>query len=527
MKILQHIPLSYPAKTLSTANHRIYSNEKDVFIPTTSVQSPSFKANTQNIYKKILENPTLSQKFMSLVSVAAASLIAYAQLGNKKEKDEIIDFQNMFQEALKDGHKTNQVQLEKELEECKEENSKLKQKLNDLLAQINFLNSSSKNDNNSTLHHDEEIQEIKKNNCRKFEFPKKRGRLSERQKNLKEIANNLELSEVSLEQLKFICEKALQKGVLDDKKLEEFSNKLSTDKDKELVIQAFYEDLIALSATNEDAPTLNKDCESELIIEDDEVLKNMGVKVVGKIDADKLQTKSKDGISLIPIKSDKNEYTFMFKADLVRQPNVVKIISKLISRYQKQIYTDFKLKEISTDTDHVDKRSPKWKYKQRIPSYIQPKDIKLEIDKAELNHNQYGSSKYQNFSKISPEELAGIINSDERYHELFTIHGALRFIDRYIDFDSDVDIEIQSMKILDELYKVIQQSIKTGVVVNSYVSEGYYAPKIKISCDNFDENSRKIFGNRDLYISLAEAQITSRYVPSHNKNGLICTIFSR
>lgn len=526
MKITQPTCFNFPVKSPQIVNWRRCNNETDVFVSSRSCQSPSFKAAPQNIYKKILENPTLSQKFMGLVSAAAASLIACAHLDNEEEINEPIDFRNVFHGVVGTDNEYKQEKLEQELEEYKEENSKLKQKLEDLEAQINLLNSATKAKGVNL----EKAPVIADENdvCIKFEFPKKWGKLSELQKKLKEAANNLMLTEIAYEQLTFISQKALQKGVIDNNLLALFCEDLAFAEDKEPVIKTFYDKLVNLDAEtrNFTAPEISSEFKDDFL--EDDILAKAGVKIVGKIDPTKLKTKEKNEASLIPIITDeKSDSTFIFKTYLSRSQDMAANISKLISRFQKKIYSDYKLKEKAGLLTEFETKSPKWKYNQKIPEHVLAEDIVKEIEKVTAAQKTFGSCKYTNISEITPEEVASIINSDERFRELFTLHGALRFIDRYLDFDSDVDFEIQGMKLLDELYKVIQKSVNDGVLIDSYVVEGYYAPRMNISSENFDESAKEIFGNSDLHLTFTEAQATFRYIPTHNKQGLICTIYSK
>lgn len=525
MKITQPTCFNFPVKSPQIVNYRKCNNETDVFVSSRSLQSPSFKAAPQNIYKKILDNPTLSQKFMSLVSAAAASLIASAHFGEEEEKNEPIDFQNIFHETVGTDNECKQEKLEQELEECKEENLKLKQKLEDLETQIELLNSKTKEKGVNL----EKTPEIAAENdaCIKFEFPKKWGKLSDLQKKLKEAANNLMLSEDSSEQLAYISQKALQKGAIDNNLLVSFCEELSLAEDKEPVIKTFYDKLISFDseARNVTAPEIDSEANDPL---EDDILTKAGVKIIGKIDSTKFKTKEKNEVSLIPITADEqNDLTFIFKTYMSRSQDMAANISKLISRFQKKIYSDYKLKEKAGLLTEFETKSPKWKYNQKMPERVLPEDIVKEIEKIAAAQKTFGTSKYANITEITPEEVASIVNSDERFRELFTLHGALRFIDRYLDFNSDVDFEIQGIKLLDELYKVIQKSVNDGVPVDSYVVEGYYAPRMNIPAESFDEKAKEIFGNRDLHLTFTEAQASFRYVPTHNKQGLICTIYSR
>ena len=129
---------------------------------------------------------------------------------------------------------------------------------------------------------------------------------------------------------------------------------------------------------------------------------------------------------------------------------------------------------------------------------------------------------YENYDYI-----AEIINNDRRYSDLFDLHSALRLIDRFVNFrDETTDPEVQSRRILNELFRRIQNACKTGTRLEVHENKGRVGPRIILKAD---ENNTDIFGTHDIIIGLSERQARKQYRPVDNscKEAIITTIFPK
>lgn len=488
MKIIQPIPLAFPVKAPQIVSYKRYNNEGDVFTPSQSTQTPAFKANSSNIYKKILDNPSLSQKFMGLVSAAAAALIGAAQL----EDDEVesVDgnnaFLNLFQGNL--NNSSTVKNLESQIKEYEEENKNLKQRIEELESQKNteYIPTQENESQNDAL-------------ICVFNFPKKWGKLSVIQKDLKDATNGLTLREKSSEKLMKICTQALIKGVIDDDKIVQFTEKILNNENKEQTIDEFYLNLYGQEQES----------------------KQSSIKTKVSVPSTKA---TNDPSSEEEITIDlKDNNSFMYKVPVAYSTDIHDALESLMKKFQQEIYDSYKSTLRMGNAEGLSR--PKWKYNRAVSERVLTEDVKNEIRKK----NSSPESKFIRIAKEDPEYLADIINSDERFHSLFTIHSALRLLERYVNFNNDVSPEEQCHVILDKIEDLVMESLKTGIKIDVYSENGYYAPRIIIPYYTFssDPEAQKIFGTHDLYIAFTESQSSYSYVPSYNKKALIATMYSR
>ena len=468
---------------------------------------PCFKGGQTDVYAKILSNPDLSQKFMELVgkgvAAAAAALLGAAVLSDvssQKKVDEVLD-------ANPDIYKKKLEEAEKEIDEYKTKNAKLEQEIEALKA----------SQNTPKISADKETTYI--------EFPKKRGKLSRSIEELKETTKVVPVETDSAEKLVAICKILMNKGTQNIDGQETDNNEIAKTLSDELRKTQNTSDIINKYFSKLCPDKDSKTDDVKTLMSDTPILN--GPNVVGKIDTGIIEKGRRPRIpSKVPEftaqEGDTEAFTFKIPAGIFDK-NIAPNVGLLIKHFEKTLYNQYK-EEVKTAGDGEKIEKPRWKYNIPLPTRILAEDVCNEIKK----HNTKDSnSKYKNISVIDPEIIAGIINSDPRYHEMFTIHSALRMIDRYIDFDSDIDVEIQSKTILDKLYEIIQNAFKDGASVETYFADrNFVAPRLVIPSKTFDDKAKEIFGTLDLKITFCEKQIFSGYVPSYEKSGLICTIYS-
>ena len=127
--------------------------------------------------------------------------------------------------------------------------------------------------------------------------------------------------------------------------------------------------------------------------------------------------------------------------------------------------------------------------------------------------------------------MVDLINEDPRYNDLFDIHSALRLIDRFVNLNSyDAGIEVQSKRILDKLFDMIEKAYKEGLYIDVYKEKksGLMGLSITLEAKNFDQEAIDIFGSNDITIGLSERQNGKSYkgVENSRKEAIISTIYS-
>ena len=135
-----------------------------------------------------------------------------------------------------------------------------------------------------------------------------------------------------------------------------------------------------------------------------------------------------------------------------------------------------------------------------------------------------------NINKNNAEEVADAINSDSRFSDLFTTHGVIRFVDRFVNFDSNIPLDEQCTMALDKLEDIVKIAVKENIDVQTYKPNGrsvkYKSPRLIISPEYYDEEAQKIFGTTPLIIGICENQSDPNYYKKQSKKAIIHTIFT-
>ena len=497
--------------------YKKYELQQDSFVKSSYNQAPSFRGETQNIYKKILSNPTLAEKFMGLVAAGAAALLAGANIGDEKTERRP-ETENPFTSFLSGIFAQNKTNSE-DINKYKEENKKLKEENDALKSKIESIQNEAKTSIGEAVNETSETP-AERNSV----FPKKRGRLSKNQQELKNIVDTLTLTPSAKSLLTLICQELLNKN----------SHKIQgTLTDNNEIAKMLTEELSASKDNNEQLEKVTNKyaeiCEITPIKENSAATQELaqtpklrGVKIVGKIDSDSDKNIERTTARIIRDK-DGNIQSIFFKKSGTPPEYSAEQLDNIFRHFVKTIYNDFKERE---KLNH-ELEKPMWLYNIPIPERIRKSDIEKEIKK--MGNSE---EKYEHITKADYQEIVDTINEDPRYKDLFDIHSALRLIDRFVNLKSvNEGIDVQSKKILDKLFNMIEQAYKDGISVNVYKDKksGFIGPSITLRAENFDQEALDIFGPTDIILGISERQNGKTYkgIDNNKKEAIISTIYAK
>ncbi|MCQ2753542.1 MAG: hypothetical protein MJ231_00670 [bacterium] len=557
MKILQiNRTVTQPYKMSQNNPIVRFDQQEDVFVKSSEVKLPSFKGVQQELCKEILGNPKALQKYMAAIGAglsAAFLALVNGASNNKNSETEAEQFdENMFQNIFasinpfkpaEDTSKDSQIdEFKSRIEQLEKE----KEELETQLAQYSEKNENTKTDEpkQEQVIDQEEQNPVQEMNY--ISFPKKRGRLSSAQEKLKQVVESTQFSEEVSPKVILICEELLKKGCHDVNGENIDNNAIATDFANEIFSNRENQDNLKLVVENYYVKCgLQKDEVVPGKAEPETKTQETGLKIVGKIDLSTIPTRKKkteiqeEGttttkrprISAGDPNKDFNETT-----EITKLPNTDKktaiykfiIPGTLVKGHIYQNITRLLLsfeKELSVDSETGEKIDRRWMFRHPLHTAI-TEDVKNEYNRQK---NKTNTCKYVNINPGNFEIVADLINSDERYQKLFTLHSAMRFIDRFIDFESDVPIEEQSKENLDCLIETIQNAFKKGVNIQEYedaFNNNALGAEIVINPDCYSERAREIFGSFPLDITFCEKQEIG-YYNKRNKQGVISTIYPR
>lgn len=157
-----------------------------------------------------------------------------------------------------------------------------------------------------------------------------------------------------------------------------------------------------------------------------------------------------------------------------------------------------------------------WAKGYPIPSYVTKEYIINEIVK---------KSDYEHVSIANAGIIADAINNTPLLKNNFSIHAALRFIDRFVDFKSEEGINEQLANLTNKLVTAIEKDFKEGAVVAKYKDpNGYIATNITLNMKNADKEVQRMLGTSNILLSVGENKNTSN---NNVKYGIIKTIISQ
>lgn len=209
---------------------------------------------------------------------------------------------------------------------------------------------------------------------------------------------------------------------------------------------------------------------------------------------------------------DKNREILYFKIPGTLEPNVKNNLTRLLLRFE----------------DYVSKGGTvrtKWMHRNPVSEKVLADDIKHEI-----RFRQGGDCPYKNISVEDADELADLINNDSRFRDLFTLHSALRLIDRFVNFNSDVPLEDQCHYAITKIYNALQKAMSNGVDIE--VFEDYkhnaFAARMVIEPDKIaNPDAFDIAGSYPIKITICENQDDPSNYQFGRKLPIISTIFTK
>ena len=452
---------------------------------------------------------------MGLMAAGAAALITAANIETSPEEGKTDNgnvFTNIFSGLLKQNNNQSN-----EIDKYKEENEKLKKENEELKTKLADKTESTEQTKNNT-----EIECVPDN---KFMFPKKRGRLSGNQQELKSVTETLDLSPTAKEKLLLICQELLIKNshIVDGKEKDndeinkDFANELSNSKNNqeqtENIINKYYILCNLESEPEKSAEDLNKVGKNNNVKYG--APKIAGPKVVGKI---VLPQKPSE---LIIRDKDGNIESLFYRKTGTPSEYYAEQLDEMLRFFIKTIYNDYK--ERAKQNPELVK--PKWLFNIPLPKSIRKQDVAAEVKKQAKRNEGYKYIKEEHF-----KEIVTVINEDPRYNDLFDIHSALRLTDRFVNVNSDSEgIDIQSKRVLNKLFEMIEQAYKNGTYINAYTDKetGLIGASITLKAENFDSEAVKIFGPTDIVIGISERQNGKMYrgVDNSRKEAIISTIY--
>ncbi len=569
MKILPSVFINQSRPVYQITPYKKQENNQDTFVKSTNSLAFTGNEEYQNPYQKVLQNPTLTQKVMELVTTAATILVGKAAGIVPKTSDNAIDVENICKDVVNEQNddKEQILQYRDEIDSLKgeiahlqEENENLRKlyesKANsqaDISENISADNENEKDSVNSVseaINDTEEQKPLPETDEYTFEFPKKKaGILSKAQKELKEITMGLPLAVVSGQKLEQICKELLQNGshpvegkIIDNKDLiVDLNNKLilSDRENLDQIIDEFYE---KCGLASEDVEISGNSEKPKVEIYETEKIVLTQPKVLGRIE---LSDKDTNKRRFKPASSAQSDADVQSPKRTGKRPRIIRNAEKpLSSEYvdsEMELMNDKTKVSIFRIPGTVDKnvlvnlRHLLVKFERQIekeninPRYQNSRSLGQVFNEdilAELSAPN--DSPYKNINKSNIVEIADAINSDSRFREMFTLHAAMRLIDRFADFNSNVSIDEQCHKILDKLTDVLQKSFKEGLEVRRYKDPaGRLGLRISISEDVYDEEAKAIFGSYPFRLGMCENQPNPNFYDKRLKQPLICTIFTK
>lgn len=504
------LPVTVNQKRENNSRAIMANNNGDTFVHS----APSFKGAEQDLLKK---HPEFAAMIGAAVGAAVAAFVEKLGLNEPAKNNEEYVYTSTVTDQCEDTYSyyanNTSVNTDKKNSEKTESQQKTEETKTDNRQQDGMV---------------------------QFVFPKKGCRLKTNETKLRALTENMSMPADYAERLQNVCKKLFGKEnyTVEDKVLS--ATEITTLLYDELVDKK--DDLNSVKSIIDkynsylEAPVegVKPNTEENIALETNVTTQEnpKGPKIVGKIPKDKLtpESNARDFITrnakgeIININS-----TFSIGKD----ESTEDFVNKIYRKFVHEIYGAYKDNAIE---------KPKWLTGESLPERVLSRDIKSEIE------NQTGEHRYKNIVGLDYDELADIINADPRYKQLFTIHSALRFIDRFVCFDDDSDvpsIEEQSKYLLDKLFDLIKPPYLSNsdknivpVTIEVYKYEdkdhkynkdnGKYGYRIilrNVKLNDYNKNAEP----RDIAIGFAEKQAGKTYkaVKNENKMGIVSTIFPK
>lgn len=437
----------------------------------------SFKGNLKSAAQKALENPKRAAEF------GAAFLAALIALASGQDLDAVNKDKNAYN-------------VDDNLDQAAAEAAKTYVELHKNIPQNSEMLTEDAGIINGTVE-EPQVGENKENNLISIEFPKrtKKGMPANHIKALKNAVEDLKINEDLANKLLDICQSIVEnESTVDKSKIEEFTTQIETNKDN-------FEALNNILST--------------FTINDETNKKTNQVKILGKIEL-------QDGPSTIYTRtiSSRNQKDYAEKLcnEITVQPVMNqenKYIFKTKSPHQ---HLGVNLNAILLKFEERFTNNPKWMH--RFPFGNNEVCYILK----EINGQDYN-----NITDNDAEDIVKIIEKNPIFTEFFTLHGALRFIDRYVytKYQTDTVEELidKTKNKLNLISEAIKEALMQGVDIETYTDE-FQSYGARIILDPNKINILKDAGYcRPIKITVCENQPSPNYYFKSKKEPLINTIF--
>lgn len=175
--------------------------------------------------------------------------------------------------------------------------------------------------------------------------------------------------------------------------------------------------------------------------------------------------------------------------------------------------------------------TPKWFCGRQSFLKVEPQNILWELrNNNNSNEDRRKTTQYRNIDVEDAQVIADAINSDSRFHEFFTFHGAVRFFDRFINIDEG-NVEQQCKEKLDALEQLINKAAGTsGVMLKKHVEydkneNELVGMRMTIDPNEFGTDFARKLCSYPIILGISENQPNYRYYDADLKEPLIHTIF--
>ncbi len=521
MKIL---PVTYSQKYI----HRNYPNTFSTNIQT-RVKTPSFGNAQEKLAREILKNPEWTKAFADMAgklifSVTSALLTAAA--GDKilngdifsKEKADLLS-NKIMDTLLTDNEiiKNTEENITSEHTQDNIPNGEIEKKPeSDIEAHASIEN------NTETEISEEETADISEKTC-KVDFPKKRGRLTANQEKLKSVVTSQSFYEKDVEKLTAVCTKFLEKETEtssdNEVSLKEstlmFADELASGENTTAVINKYYGIFISHQIKAALKPT-PADSQAAFPFLEPEIQTEKEIKTVNN--------SGESSVTVAETKEDsakEPDWKYYYIASGTVDRSAFDAIRKLLQCAERTFFDDRK------DIDRI-----LWAGRRYNAKNITEEDVIRELNSIEQSKTTKKSTRsYKNINSKNAVIVANLINSDRRM-EHYTIHAAMRMIDRYIDFyNKEESIYEQLNSMLNSFSNVVKRAFKQGVNIKSHYeidkkNAKRYKFMVEIPPSAYNQKDQAFFGSRPLTIAVCEFWGAEKECSKHNMPPIILSVFS-
>ena len=501
MRILQANPVN-----LSQNRYQTECKQANYPISLPNRVSPSFRQAGAEPLNKMLENKDM-QKLIAIATAAATAAVTSVLATFKTEE------QGVQQAGQNSAIEQESIiaKLQEKLKQDDEIIQKLNARIEELEKSIGITTTSSDTTKEADINNSQD-------GTFSVQFPKKRGRLPKQKEELRKLVTALSLSENSAKLLSDMCKKLVENQTILINREEVDTNDLTNE-------------LISELKNSKDANTTDK------VINDFNSKLNSHKRPRFRVSTSDANTGTDTENRTTNFSNGCAEGHYKYALPGTPSEDAEENLRAILIEFEQKTMLEFKKHMNNLEPGAEKPIQPRWMTNQAMGK-IKDTDIIEEINSVKEENRKKKSilpddniHDYKNINKYNVGEVEAAVTQDRRFSYYFTIHGALRFVDRFVNFKSDVPISEQCSFALDKLDEIIQNAIKEEINVETYVFKNekthrkYYSIRLTIDPKYFDEDTKKIFGTHPLKIGICENQPDRTYYNKHNKSAVIHTIF--